>query len=171
MCFGSFVGRKQTGGGIVMKRLRAVGLILVNPADKILVLQEFVAKPGLGKHGGMFSIPMETCHVEEANLLTLKRLYDEELTGIPFLGKVTYIGAYRIAPRVWVRLYSMRLEKDSPEICGYTQEVGNHKWVSINEALTLWLRRGAVEMIEDYAEKRHSVLRITCRDVTASPQT
>ena len=147
-----------------MQRIRAVALVTENLAGDILILQEFVAKPALGKYQGMFSIPMETCHHGEHDFLALKRLHDEELTGLPFQGEPSYIGAYRVARRVWVRLYTMSVELVVP-IIGQTFEVGNHQWIPVKEALGLWLRRGACEMITDYGEKRKNVLRRYCREV------
>lgn len=149
----------------MIKRLRAVALVVANLADEILVLQEFVSKPDLGKYEGMFSVPMETCHHGEHDLLALKRLHDEELTGLPFLGQPVYIGAYRVAPLAWAKLYATRSNGVAPSISGYTFEVGNHRWVPIQKALRLWLRRGALEMIEDYAAGRRNVLRRACSEV------
>ncbi|PIR84031.1 hypothetical protein COU18_01325 [Candidatus Kaiserbacteria bacterium CG10_big_fil_rev_8_21_14_0_10_51_14] len=149
------------------QRLRAVALVVVNPAGEILVLQEFVSKPTLGKFAGMFSVPMETCHHGEPDLLALKRLHDEELTGLPFMGKPTRIGAYRVAPQAWAKLYTMSVERVAP-IIGQTFEVGNHQWVPVQDALGLWLRRGAPEMIQDYAAGHRNVVRRACIDVPHS---
>jgi len=152
------------------QRLRAVALVSANLAGDILVLQEFVGKPALGKYEGMFSVPMETCHHGEHDLLALKRLHDEELTGLPFQGEPIYIGAYRVAPLAWARLYAMSVEQVAP-IIGQTLEVGNHRWVPVTDALSLWLRRGALEMIEDYAAGRRNVIRKTCSEVQGQVRT
>ncbi|OGG48731.1 hypothetical protein A3C18_03005 [Candidatus Kaiserbacteria bacterium RIFCSPHIGHO2_02_FULL_54_11b] len=148
------------------QRLRAVAVVSANSAGEILILKEFVGKPALGKYEDMDSIPMETCHHGEHGVLALKRLHDEELTGLPFQGDPIYIGAYLIIPRVWVRLYAMSVEHVAP-IIGQTLEVGNHRWMPVKDALGLWLRRGAREMIEDYMAGRTKVIRRYCRDVPA----
>lgn len=152
------------------KRLRAVALVTANVAGEILILQEFVSKPDLGKYEGMFSIPMETCHQGEPDLLALKRLHDEELTGLPFMGEPDYIGAYRVAPHVWAKLYSTKIDS-TPTIIGHTLEVGNHQWMPVEKAKALWLRRGALDMIEDYVSKVRPVIRRTCREVQKEVRT
>ncbi len=154
----------------MIKRLRAVALVTANAAGDILILQEFVSKPDLGKYEGMFSIPMETCHHGEPDLLALKRLHDEELTGLPFMGEPNYIGAYRVAPRIWARLYSTKIDS-TPTIIGHTLEVGNHQWMSVQKARGLWLRRGALDMIEDYVSNARNVVRLTCREVQKEVRT
>ena len=151
----------------MMQRLRAVALFTSNPAGELLVLDEFVAKPYLGKYAGMSSIPMETCHHNEKDLAALQRLHDEELTGLPCLADPTYIGAYRVAPRAWAKLYATKIASAAaPIISGHTLEVGNHRWIPLQEALELWLRRGALEMIQDCAAGRRDVLRRKCREVS-----
>jgi hypothetical protein len=42
-------------------------------------------------------------------------------------------------------------------------EVGNHRWLSGEDALRLLLRRGASEMILDYVQGRTRVLRLFCK--------
>lgn len=151
----------------MVERVRAVALIVTNPGGEILVLQEFVSKPQLDKYAGMFSIPMETCRPGESDLSVLRRLHKEELPGLPLLPLLgDYVGAYRVTPGAWARLYAMATNTcHLPVISDDRLDVGNHRWVSVQEAFELWLRRGAFEMIEDHAAGRRNVLRRTCHEV------
>lgn len=146
------------------QRIRGVALILSNPKGSILILQEFVDKPHFGKLAGMFSIPMETSHPGEADIEALRRLHKEELAGLPspHLPGV-HVGAYRIVPRVWVKLYAATADCSRTSIfSGNRHEVGNHAWLPVSEALKLRLRQGAREMIMDHVAGKRGVLRRAC---------
>ncbi len=151
----------------MIQRLRAVALVVANPVGEILVEQEFVSKPHIGKYAGMWSIPMETRVVGESDLAALHQLHEQELAGLPSIqipGR--YIGAYRVVPGAWARLYAtMSSTYHLPPVFGDQPEVGNHRWVSVQEALGLWLRQGAEEMIRDYAGGIENVLRRHCSEV------
>ncbi|MEK7133587.1 MAG: hypothetical protein AAB804_00790 [Patescibacteria group bacterium] len=148
------------------KRLRAVALVVANPVGEILVLQERVSKPHIGKYAGMWSIPMETREFGKDDLATLKQLHEQELAGLPSIhipGR--YIGAYRVVPGAWARLYAtMSSTYHLPSVSNDQMEVGNHQWVSIQDALKLWFRQGAYEMIRDYAGGIENVLRRHCAE-------
>jgi hypothetical protein len=151
------------------QRIRGVALIVENPEGQILVLQEYETKSHLGKCCGMFSIPAETSEPGEPDSSAIVRLVKEELPGFDSLidgALLTRIGAYRIVPRVWVNLYSARVNStrlpDSKGLAG--KEVGNHQWISPAEALNLWLRQGAREMIGDFIANKKRVL---CRHCCA----
>jgi len=152
---------------MAVRRVRGVALIVENPEGKILVLQECESKPHLGKYPGMFSIPMETSKPNEPDHSAVARLIDEELPGLdlPIDGMLARIGSYRIVPRVWVKLFFTKARstdlptpKDSKN-----KEVGDHQWVVPEEALGLWLRQGAHEMISDFVGSRKGVLCKYCR--------
>lgn len=141
-------------------RLRAVALILVEPRGDILVLQETKAKPHIGKHAGMYSIPMETIRDGETHESALHRLFREELTGMPVATASHRIGAYLVVPGVWATLYLARtLRTDLTTITG--DDVTSHVWMPPDQALTLWLRRGAAEMIRDFMDGTTGVIRRT----------
>ncbi len=143
--------------------MKGVALVLVSPAGEILTLEEFESKPHIGKYAGMRSIPMETSHPGEKDVLALKRLVTEELPDIErmIVGPATRIGRYQIVPKVWVALYKAEvLQPILPRKIG--KEVGNHKWVTAEEALTFWLRQGAKEMISDFQRGKTRVVRKTC---------
>ncbi|MBI5405382.1 MAG: NUDIX hydrolase [Candidatus Kerfeldbacteria bacterium] len=150
------------------RRIRGVALIVINPSGHIMVLQELEDKPHLGKYAGMWSIPMETLEPSETHYAGLRRLMTEELPGL----RVEHlsldcapIGCYRIAAQVWVTLYVARASTfDLPKPNG-DREVGQHEWVPIAEGLNRWLRRGAAEMIEDYADRYSQVRRTACRNI------
>ncbi len=148
-------------------RLRAVALVVANPAGEILVLQETVNKPHIGKYQGMWSIPMETCETGGSYLSTLRQLHEEELGGLLSIQMpARRIGAYRVAPNIWAQLHATTSSTyHLPSVFGDESEVRNHQWVPIQEAIGLWLRRGALEMIRDYAGGREDVLRRRCSEV------
>lgn len=145
------------------RRVRGVALILTNPVGDILILRELRSKPHLGKLEGMLSVPMETSLSSEAAVSTLWRLHEEELPGLSLTLPGTYIGAYRIVPGAWVRLYTtIALSNRLPVVSGESPEVGDYRWVSVAEAADLWLRQGALEMIEDYVQGHRNVRREWC---------
>lgn len=150
------------------RRIRGVALIVTNPSGRIMVLQELEDKPRFGKHAGMWSIPMETLEANETHYTGLRRLMKEELPGLlveHMSLDCTPIGSYRIAPRVWGTLYVARSSSfDLPKSNG-DREVGQHEWVHIAESLNRWLRRGAAEMIEDFANRRSQIRRTACRTI------
>ncbi len=152
----------------MVQRVRGVALVVANPTDEILILQEFVNKPHLGKYRGMFSIPMETSQPGESDLSALQRLKEEELPGVPALELPgTYIGVYRIVSGVWVRLYKTEaVSYRLPNTMSNEHEVGNYRWIPIDAALSLWLRQGAREMLSDYACGCCNVLRRYCSTPT-----
>jgi len=155
----------------MIPHIRGVALLVVNPAGEILVLQEFFCKPYLGKYAGMWSIPMETCEPGENYPSTLKRLHEEELGGLPSIHmSARYIGAYRVVPHVWAKLYAaMSSTYHLPGIS--TSEIGNPRWVPVPEALGLCLRQGAREMIRDYAGGVENVIRRHCAEVQSLVRT
>jgi len=150
------------------QRIRGVALIVQNPQGKILVLQEYETKPHLGKYCGMFSIPAETSEPDESDHCAIIRLIKEELPGfnLPFENVLqSHIGIYRIASHVWANLYSIRITNtclpDSKN--SRNKEVGNYQWIDPKKALSLWLRQGAWEMINDFISNRKGVLCRYCR--------
>ena len=142
--------------------IRGVALIVQNPLGKILILQEYETKPQYGKICGMFSVPMETVELNESDRCALIRLAEEELPGVELLlGDITpLIGSYKIDTQIWVNLYHAQAQQhDLPNPQSLqSKEVGNHQWLAPGEALELWLRRGAREMISDFACGKKNVL-------------
>lgn len=133
------------------KRVCGVALIVQNPHGGILILQEFKSKPRIGKCSGMFSIPMETSQDGESDTETLERLKREELLGMTIPKKHAYVGRYEVVKDIWVTLYATStLQGILPHLPDNKGEVGNHRWMEPEKALSLWLRQGAKEMIEDY---------------------
>lgn len=155
---------------MILHRIRAVALMVVNPHGDVLTLQEFVAKPHVGKYPGMFSIPMETRRLGEDDRAALKRLVEEELPGLDADLEVSDrpIGVYRIVPHVWVKLYLAQMARDTLPCQREDMDVGNHAWRTLEEATTLWLRQGALEMLTDYQQGLSGVIRRRCG--TASPE-
>lgn len=147
--------------------LRAVALIVANPVGEILVLQEFVAKPHIGKYEGMWSIPMETRDPGQDDHATLRQLHEEELAGLPSIQMPPrYIGAYQVVPDVWATLFATTSSTYVlPPISADHPEVRNHEWMPIQAVLGLWLRRGAAEMVRDYAGGLENVVRTDCVEV------
>ena len=143
-------------------RLRGVALIVVNPYDEIIVLKELRNKPHLGKHAGMYSIPMETSDPYEPDIATLSRLITEELDGMRIsILTCAFVGAFQVVEGVWVNLYSARTKTMwLPSILGDGTEVADAQWCDPETALRLWLRRGAFEMISAYTEGR--IPAVTC---------
>lgn len=147
-----------------MARIRGVALVVTNPRSEILMLQEFEDKPHIGKLRGMFSIPMETSREGETQIDTVKRLPHEELPGLQLQQLPgAYIGAYCVVPNVWVTLYTVATESFDLPAESECSEVGNYRWSTPHDALALWLRQGAPEMIEDFAAGRRNVICTACR--------
>lgn len=147
--------------------------MIVNPDDQVLILQEFRSKPHFGKYAGMFSIPMETSEPGEPDHSALVRLVAEELPGFTAnLGiREARRGIYRIVPHVWVSLYAAAVPDGTlPDPARETSEVGNYRWVSLPDAVRLWLRQGAREMLEDFAAGRSGVVCRWCAATNPAPQ-
>lgn len=143
-------------------RVRGVALIVSNPHSEVLIVQELQTKPHLGKYAGMFSPPMETSHGRERDCSTIIRLVDEELPGLADHIKIENErrGVYRIVPGVWVSLYVGQIQNlllPTPDERS-KEEIGGYVWVPTGNALTLWLRQGAREMLSDYIENRNNVV-------------
>lgn len=147
-------------------RVRGVALIVSNPRREVLIIQELQTKPHLGKYAGMFSPPMETSHKGEQDRSTIARLVDEELPGLAGHIKIEdkRRGVYRIVPGVWVSLYVGQIQDSLLPIPNEKskEEVGEYIWVLPENALALWLRQGAREMLSDYIENRNNVICQCC---------
>ena len=152
---------------MAVRLIRGVALIVQNPKGEILILQEYESKPYFGKYRGMFSIPMETSKPDESDIRAVARLIEEELPGFGFpLEEIVpaHIGIYRIVPHVWVNLYSVRAATvQLPSNNSESMEVGNYQWMRPENALNLWLRQGAREMIEDFVNNKKGMLCRRCR--------
>lgn len=152
---------------MAIQPVRGVALIIQNSDSEgeILILQEYETKFQLGKYSGMFSIPMETSYLEETDYCALLRLIQEELPGFDLAleqALQSRIGIYHIVPHAWVTLYSAKMNNKClprPE----SREVGNYQWVNPEKALSLWLRQGAWEMINDFMNGRKGVFCHDCR--------
>ena len=153
-------------------RVRGVALIVSNPSRKIMLLQERETKVRLGKHAGMFSPPMETCCKGESDVIAVLRLIEEELPRFPGHIEVEQNprGVYQVVSSVWASLYVGYTESSSlPIPVEGPVEVGGHLWIPPHEALMLWLRQGAFEMLSDYTSVQNRVVRQHCRPVSATP--
>lgn len=149
------------------RRIRGVALICYNPRGEILILQEYRTKPRLGKYRGMFSVPMETLRHREREMNGLVRLIQEELPGFSLSPPITRIGIYQI-PGCTCTLYSMKTIVSCLPTRS-TVEVGNYQWIDPKKALTLWLRWGVWEMINDFLEGKREVFCRCCRIPTSAP--
>ena len=155
-----------------MDRIRGVALVVVSPEGKILILKELQEKPELDKKSGMFSIPMETCEIGEHNEEAIIRLVMEELPGLfVSVDSLAHIGSYQIVPEVWVQLFSMKVANTKlPNLDPANKEVSDHQWCNPREALKLWLRRGAKEMISDFINKKLGITRQECEPSNGQEQ-
>ncbi len=149
-----------------MVRLRAVALIVTHPyTDQILTLRELESKPHLGKFADMRSIPMETMHDGETHRHAVHRLIREELAGMPVRSvhvRKDRIGVYRVVPHVWVSLFTALSDTNDLSCIVGADGVDTHAWVHAEEALGLWLRQGAAEMIGDHLNNKTGVIRRHC---------
>ena len=151
--------------------LRGVALIVRNPNNEIVLVEELQTKERYGKYAGMFSPPMETCHDEESDESALIRLVDEELPGL-----AEYIvinperrGMYQVVPDVWVSLYTGQIQNLLlPTLDATSIEIGRHVAEPPTQALTRWLRQGAREMLLDYIADRRKVIRWECASAALS---
>lgn len=142
-------------------RARGVALIVSNPRGEVLIVRELESKPHIGKYAGMFSPPMETSQDGEPDCLALARLVDEELPGLANHIKIDSRrrGIYRVVRGAWVSLYVGQSQNSLlPTPDKRSEEVEGHTWVFPKNALTLWLRQGAREMLADYIENRNDVI-------------
>lgn len=152
--------------------VRGVALIVSNPRHEVLIIKELQTKPHLGKYAGMFSPPMETSLAGEEDHSAIIRLVDEELPGLA--GRIQIEsgrrGVYRIVPGVWVSLYAGQVQDSllpTPDEKS-KEEIGGYIWVSPENALALWLRQGAREMLSDYSENRNNIVcRHCCQPVSS----
>jgi 8-oxo-dGTP pyrophosphatase MutT (NUDIX family) len=62
-----------------MKIICGVGLLLREPAGKVLILRELQSKPHYGKYAGMLTLPFETIEDGETTYDALRRLIHEEI--------------------------------------------------------------------------------------------
>lgn len=132
------------------ERIRAVGLILVNPMDEILILRERNPKPHYHKFDGMRSIPLETVQGTETLEHAVQRLVDEEVPGIS-IRELALQGCYWTpcpTSNVWNWVYTAR--SDTLELPTFGDEVDLHTWLDPERALELWLRPAVYEMIDDF---------------------
>src|SRR3989344_996715 len=136
-----------------MQSNNGVALIIEGPDRKLLILEEFVDKPRLKNRAGDNSTPMEEVVGAETDYQALLRLWREELPGMPPLplpGK--FIGQYQIVPSEWANLYAVTTAwRELPVEASDKPEVGNYRWLSLDQVLKLQLRPGAREMFEDHA--------------------
>ena len=154
------------------RRIRGVALVVANPDNEVLILQEFESKPYLGKYAGMFSIPMETSKPGEPDHSALARLVTEELPGFTTSLEISEArrGGYRIGPHGWGSLYAATVPNGTlPNPTSQTSEVGNHKWVLLPDAKRLWLRQGAREMLDDFATSQSDVVCRLCAATNPCP--
>ncbi len=151
-------------------RIRGVALFVRNSVESVLILREFENKPYIGKYAGMYSIPMETSLPGDPDSLTLRRLVQEELPGLDDQLRINScrIGWYRIVPKVWVSLYTASMDSSILPV-KRTNEVGDHAWIEPNCVLTLWLRQGAREMIDDALSDAKGVVRRFCTIPLSEP--
>ncbi len=152
------------------QRIRGVALVVANLKGEILILQEYETKPYFGKYRGMFSIPMETAKPNESDQSAVSRLIEEELPGFdlkPYIKNIiqSHAGVYQIVPCVWANLYSIMTANNyvSDFSNARDKEVGNHQWICPKNALSLWLRQGAWEMIDDFMNNKKGVFCKHCR--------
>ena len=150
--------------------IRGVALIAVNPLHEVLVGKELQPKPHLGKYPGTCSPPMETLHRGESQIDALKRLIQEELDGLPGI-EIESIphGEYWIASARATLYVGHTRSSRLPALGKGMSDVGGHRWIRPEDALGLWLRRGAWEMLSDYIWGRTGVVCHYCRPVSATP--
>jgi hypothetical protein len=146
------------------ERVKGVALIVQN-GDDIMIIEEFFDKPSLKKKRGDGSAPMETVRRGESDLEALRRMEEEELPGIPRLPLPgEFIGQYEVVEGTWANLYRVKtISRQLPAQAGDAPEVGNYRWMPPSIALTLVLRPGAREMIEDHVAGHTNVRRAGCR--------
>ena len=143
-----------------------VALDIIGPNEKHLILEEFFDKPRLKKKAGDSSNPMETVRKGATAFQTLHRMWREELPGMPTLplpGQL--VGQYQIVLGEIANLYVVRIDslplpkQDTP-----SPEVGNYRWLTLEEIPGVQLRPGAKEMIRDSAAGLTGIFREFCED-------
>lgn len=165
---------RRTKKEVIHVMLWGVALVAVNLDGKILMLTERESKPNIGKPAGSRSIPMETKEPGETDQSALSRLIAQELPGLGTTLKLhKKHGTYCVVfenPAAWVRLYSATASDATLPCDNPLSDVGEYSWEAPHDALGLWLRRGAREMIEDFIAGRNEIVRLWCTPASAHPE-
>lgn len=140
-----------------------VAAIIEHSTDnRIFVVQEEQEKRKIGKFRGMDSTPMETGEFGESLPTAIERLRQQEYGGLPF--EILYcVGEYGIAHATATLFVARALTPCLPVFGEAHGELSNPRWMTPQDACGLWLRQGALEMIEDYIAGRRNVVRESTR--------
>ncbi|MBL7057780.1 NUDIX hydrolase [Patescibacteria group bacterium] len=129
-----------------------VGLILRNPVGDILVHQELMSKPWLGKEIGDYSIPMETIELGETVQSCLNRLLFEEVGEdvVIALHPTKQILWYNILNKGIVVIFQARFICASNLEPAEKGEILPAGWMSPTKLLNQKMRVGVREIIQNY---------------------
>ncbi len=133
-----------------MRRIiQGVGLLLIEPNGKLLVLKELQNKPHIRKEAGMLSFPLETIKEGELFEDTLLRLVTEEI-GIPIeLKEVQKIGTFDFKHDTCeARVYMFIAHVNKAFVAKPTDtDIDFHGWMDPNELLNIKHKRVEVQPI------------------------
>lgn len=152
---------------LLSRGFKAIGLIacIFNENNELLLFQEKNNKNSL-KNSGEWGIPAETCKYGERLRDTVARVFIEEfhvnsLDGVVFKQggyfETNFIDAVGLA-RVIVLNCDSQVFRPAPELSTSSEisenEIMSSKWLCLEDALKLKLRRGMPEIIHDLANRK-----------------
>lgn len=139
--------------------LQGVGLILLNPCGRIIVIKELVAKPEIKKEAGMHSMPLETVRPGEAPREAVERLIKEELGPRIVVEEFESFGVLRIAN---TRIFGYWGLNNQPyhDFEPVSQDVEIHGWYEPDEIRQMFIRRETVPLLDGWLEHQRAHPRI-----------
>lgn len=132
-----------------MGKKDGVGLIVRNPKNQILTLQELLPNFRVGREPGMRGFALETMKPGETVPITLLRMLGEELPGIRVNWPPEFIGEYPIFGKISADIFLATTKSfNLPVQVNDPPEVGFYRWESIEQALGTRLRPGVRNVLD-----------------------
>lgn len=150
------------------RSIQAVSAIIVAPTNRVHTIVETSTRKDYGKVAGMRTIPMETMELGETHLETLARLFKEEAgREHQRFVSVQIVGIYGLGGAA-ATCFVVRVEEEFTPVTN-TGDVKDPKWLYVCDAMNLWTRQGAFEMLSDFTAGRRGVSRNACHPVSLEP--
>ena len=154
-----------------IRRIVAVGAIIMASDGRILVVQETVSKPVIDKQPGDWTFPAETLEAGETIIEGVRRMITEEVGPLSYSFHTTqdWIGDYGVkGPKgpIWGRVFLLHAKgssEDFPGLSSVDGEVINHKWVAPRFLQGADRRKGVWEPLKDFLIGQRGVI---CEDCT-----
>lgn len=153
-----------------LRKIKAVGAIIMSDDGKILIVQGTVNKPQKDKMAGDWTFPAETLKPGEDWTGALTRLVSEEVGGIKY--RVDYardwIGDYNVGSvenPIWGRVLLLHVigrAEEQPCLSSIDGEVVGHKWVLPRSLQSLPRRKGVWEPLKDFLAGQRGIVCWKC---------